>query len=96
VLEDLKLVRGQRLRENDLADYAPCCQVGPANHSAKTVSNASLKVISLTSCSTSSSTGLRRVTLPSNLQGLYRCDFEGDRIDYDATMKLLKTFSQFR
>lgn len=36
------------------------------------------------------------VTLPSNLQGLYRCDFVGDRLDYDATMKLLKTFSQFR
>ena len=38
----------------------------------------------------------RDVTLPSNLQGLYRCDFEGDRLEYDATMKLLKTFSQFR
>jgi Predicted nucleotide-binding protein containing TIR-like domain len=36
------------------------------------------------------------VPLPSNLQGLYRCDFDGDRLDYDATMKLLKTFSQFR
>ena len=36
------------------------------------------------------------VALPSNLQGLYRCEFEGDRLDYDATMKLLKTFSQFR
>lgn len=36
------------------------------------------------------------VTLPSNLQGLYRCDYEGDRLDYEATMKLLKTFSQFR
>jgi hypothetical protein len=36
------------------------------------------------------------VTLPSNLQGLYRCDFEGDKLDYEATMKLLKTFSQFR
>lgn len=36
------------------------------------------------------------ITLPSNLQGLYRCDFEGDRLDYEATMKLLKTFSQFR
>ncbi len=35
------------------------------------------------------------VTLPSNLQGLYRCDFEGDKLDYEATMKLLKTFSQF-
>lgn len=38
----------------------------------------------------------RGVTLPSNLQGLYRCDFAGDRLDYDSTMKLLKTFSQFR
>ncbi|HXB56605.1 MAG TPA: TIR domain-containing protein [Vicinamibacteria bacterium] len=36
------------------------------------------------------------VALPSNLQGLYRCDFEGDRLDYESTMKLLKTFSQFR
>lgn len=36
------------------------------------------------------------IALPSNLQGLYRCDFEGDRLDYEATMKLLKTFSQFR
>jgi predicted nucleotide-binding protein len=36
------------------------------------------------------------LTLPSNLQGLYRCDYEGERLDYDATMKLLKTFSQFR
>ncbi len=38
----------------------------------------------------------RVVVLPSNLQGLYRCDFEGERLEYDATMKLLKTFSQFR
>jgi predicted nucleotide-binding protein len=38
----------------------------------------------------------KEVTLPSNLQGLYRCDFQGDRLDYEATMKLLKTFSQFR
>jgi len=38
----------------------------------------------------------RGVTLPSNLQGLYRCDFEGDRLEYDATMKILKTFTQFR
>lgn len=36
------------------------------------------------------------VALPSNLLGLYRCDFEGEKLDYDATMKLLKTFSQFR
>ena len=38
----------------------------------------------------------RGVTLPSNLQGLYRCEFEGDKLEYDLTMKLLKTFSQFR
>lgn len=38
----------------------------------------------------------RGVTLPSNLQGLYKCEFEGDRLEYDSTMKLLKTFSQFR
>lgn len=36
------------------------------------------------------------LALPSNLQGLYRCDFDGDKLDYEATMKLLKTFSQFR
>lgn len=38
----------------------------------------------------------KSVSVPSNLQGLYRCDFEGERLDYEATMKLLKTFSQFR
>jgi predicted nucleotide-binding protein len=36
------------------------------------------------------------VVLPSNLQGLYRCEFEGDKLDYESTMKLLKTFNQFR
>jgi len=34
----------------------------------------------------------RGVALPSNLQRLYRCNFEGEKLDYDATMKLLKTF----
>jgi predicted nucleotide-binding protein len=39
----------------------------------------------------------RGVRLPSNLQGLYRCDFEGgDRIEYKSKMKLLKAFRQFR
>jgi len=38
----------------------------------------------------------RGVSLPTNLQGLYRCEFEGNQLDYDSTMKLLKTFSQFR
>ncbi|MDQ7733110.1 nucleotide-binding protein [Halomonas sp. SpR1] len=36
------------------------------------------------------------VNLPSNLQGLYRCEYEGDQLDYEATMKLLKTFNEFR
>jgi predicted nucleotide-binding protein len=34
--------------------------------------------------------------LPSNLQGLYRCEYEGETLDYDATMKLLKAFNDFR
>jgi predicted nucleotide-binding protein len=37
--------------------------------------------------------GLR---LPSNLQGLYYCSYEGNRLDYEATMKLLKTFNEFQ
>ena len=36
------------------------------------------------------------VTLPSNLQGLYRCEYEGDKLDYEATMKLLKAFNEFQ
>jgi hypothetical protein len=35
------------------------------------------------------------VSLPSNLQGLYRCELENGHLDYTATMKLLKTFTQF-
>jgi predicted nucleotide-binding protein len=38
----------------------------------------------------------RGAELPSNLQGLYVVRYEGDRLDYDATMKLLKAFSDFR
>jgi hypothetical protein len=34
--------------------------------------------------------------LPTNLDGLYRCYYEGDKLDYEATMKLLKAFSDFR
>jgi predicted nucleotide-binding protein len=34
--------------------------------------------------------------LPSNLSGLYCCYYEGDKLDYDATMKLLKAFGEFR
>lgn len=35
-------------------------------------------------------------TLPSNLQGLYEVRYEGEKLDYEATMKLLKSFNDFR
>jgi predicted nucleotide-binding protein len=35
------------------------------------------------------------VELPSNLQGLYQCRYEGDKLDMEATMKLLKAFNDF-
>lgn len=38
----------------------------------------------------------RRVELPSNLQGIYRCEYEGDTLDFEATMKLLKALNRFR
>src|SRR4029077_8929985 len=38
----------------------------------------------------------RGVNLPSNLQGLYEVRYEGDKLDYEATMKLLKAFNDFR
>lgn len=36
------------------------------------------------------------IHLPSNLQGLYCCFYEGDKLDYEATMKLLKAFNEFK
>lgn len=36
------------------------------------------------------------VQLPSNLQGLYEVRYEGGKLDYDATMKLLKAFNEFK
>lgn len=36
------------------------------------------------------------VTLPSNLQGLYEVRYEGGKLDYESTMKLLKAFNDFR
>jgi hypothetical protein len=36
------------------------------------------------------------VHLPSNLQGLYICYYDGPKLDYEATMKLLKAFSEFK
>lgn len=38
----------------------------------------------------------RGATLPSNLQGLYEVRYEGDKLDYDATMRLLRAFNDFR
>lgn len=38
----------------------------------------------------------KEVKLPSNLQGLYRCNYEGEGLDYQATMKLLKAFNEIR
>ena len=35
------------------------------------------------------------VTLPSNLQGLYECRYDGNELNMPATMKLLKAFSEF-
>jgi hypothetical protein len=34
--------------------------------------------------------------LPSNLQGLYQARYSGGQLTYDATMKLLKTFNEFK
>lgn len=36
------------------------------------------------------------IHLPSNLQGLYLSNYEGNKLDYDATMKLLKAFNEFK
>jgi CAP12/Pycsar effector protein, TIR domain len=36
------------------------------------------------------------VKLPSNLQGLYEVRYAGDALDHEATMKLLRTFKQFK
>ena len=36
------------------------------------------------------------VELPSNLQGLYECRYSGDELGGAATMKLLKSFNEFR
>jgi hypothetical protein len=38
----------------------------------------------------------KRVTVPSNLHGLYRCEFEGDSLDWDAGMRLQRALTEFR
>lgn len=36
------------------------------------------------------------VKLPSNMQGLYEARYQGDALDHDSTMKLLRTFKEFK
>jgi predicted nucleotide-binding protein len=36
------------------------------------------------------------VEVPSNLQGLYQVRYDGDKLDYEATMKLLRAFNEFK
>jgi hypothetical protein len=38
----------------------------------------------------------KRLPVPSNLQGLYRCEFEGDDLSWSAGMKLMKAIQQFK
>jgi hypothetical protein len=38
----------------------------------------------------------RRLDVPSNLQGLYRCEYEGDDLNWGAGMKLMKAIKGFR
>jgi predicted nucleotide-binding protein len=38
----------------------------------------------------------KRVSLPSNLQGLYRCEYEGNELSFSAALKLQKALAQFR
>ncbi|GAA2753993.1 TIR domain-containing protein [Amnibacterium kyonggiense] len=38
----------------------------------------------------------KRVPVPSNLQGLYRCEFEGNELSWSAGMKLMKAIQGFK
>jgi hypothetical protein len=38
----------------------------------------------------------KRLAVPSNLQGLYRCEFEGDELTWTAGMKLMKAVKGFK
>lgn len=38
----------------------------------------------------------KRITLPSNLQGLYRSEYEGDELTFSTAMKLQKALTDFR
>jgi hypothetical protein len=34
--------------------------------------------------------------VPSNVQGLYRCEFEGDELSWTAGMKMMKAIQGFK
>ncbi len=38
----------------------------------------------------------KRLSVPSNLQGLYRCEFEGSELSWSAGMKLMKAIRGFK
>ena len=38
----------------------------------------------------------KRVNLPSNLQGLYKCEYQGDELSWEAGLKLQKAITNFR
>jgi hypothetical protein len=38
----------------------------------------------------------KRVELPSNLQGLYKCEYQGDELSWEAGIKLQKAITDFR
>ncbi len=38
----------------------------------------------------------KRMKLPSNLQGLYRCEYEGDKLTWDTGLKLQESLKDFR
>jgi len=38
----------------------------------------------------------KRIILPSNLQGLYRCEYEGDELLWNVAMRLQKVLAEFR
>jgi len=38
----------------------------------------------------------KKIKLPSNLQGLYRCEYEGDELSFTIAMKLQKALTEFK
>jgi hypothetical protein len=38
----------------------------------------------------------RSIPVPSNLQGLYRCEFEGDELSWTAGTSLMGAIQQFK